>query len=133
VERWAELGFARRRSRVESSCKEAGRGVGHGPVPVAAWRTAEGGGQGSSGCLHAGGGGPTQSEAALCGEPAVGWHFCEPADPQANGRVERVDGHMEGWRARLRDDSALAGSDSRMPRGVCFWRQVAVSADGFVT
>jgi len=47
------------------------------------------------GCLHAGGGRPTESYAAFCGRLPVGWHFCEPADPQAKGGVERLQGYME--------------------------------------
>jgi transposase len=47
------------------------------------------------GCLHAGGGRPTESYAAFCGRLPVGWHFCEPADPQAKGCVERLQGYME--------------------------------------
>ena len=47
------------------------------------------------GCLHAGGGRPTRDYAAWCGQLPVGWHFCEPADPQAKGAVERLQGYME--------------------------------------
>jgi len=47
------------------------------------------------GCLHAGGGRPTESYAAFCGRLPVGWHFCEPADPQAKGCVERLQGYLE--------------------------------------
>ncbi len=47
------------------------------------------------GCLHAGGGRPTESYAAFCGQLPVGWLFCEPADPQAKGCVERLQGYME--------------------------------------
>jgi transposase len=47
------------------------------------------------GCLHAGGGRPRESYAAFCGRLPVGWHFCEPADPQAKGCVERLQGYME--------------------------------------
>jgi len=42
------------------------------------------------GCLHAGGARPTVDYAAWCGRLPVGWHFCEPADPQAKGAVERL-------------------------------------------
>ena len=44
------------------------------------------------GCLHAGGGRPTEAYAAFCGQLPVGWLFCEPADPQAKGAVERLQG-----------------------------------------
>lgn len=47
------------------------------------------------GALHAGAGRPTEQFAALCGRLRVGWHFCEPADPQAKGIVERLQGYME--------------------------------------
>lgn len=47
------------------------------------------------GALHAGGGRPTEPFAALCGRLRVGWRFCEAADPQAKGLVERLQGYME--------------------------------------
>jgi transposase len=47
------------------------------------------------GCLHARGGRPTDVFAAFCGQLPVGWHFCEPADPQAKGCVERLQGYLE--------------------------------------
>lgn len=47
------------------------------------------------GCLHAGGGRPTDSYAAFCGQLPVDWQFCEPSDPQAKGVVERLQGYME--------------------------------------
>ncbi len=47
------------------------------------------------GCLHAGGGRPTESYAGFCGQLKTGWLFCEPADPQAKGVVERLQGYME--------------------------------------
>jgi transposase len=47
------------------------------------------------GCLHARGGRPTEAYAAFCGQLPVGWLFCEPADPQAKGCVERLQGYME--------------------------------------
>jgi transposase len=47
------------------------------------------------GCLHAGGGRPTQAYAEWCGRLPVGWYFCEPADPQAKGAVERLQGYLE--------------------------------------
>jgi len=47
------------------------------------------------GALHAGGGRPTDAFAAFCGQLKVGWHFCEPADPQAKGLVERLQGYVE--------------------------------------
>jgi hypothetical protein len=47
------------------------------------------------GCLHAGGGRPTESYAAFCGQLPVDWYFCEPQDPQAKGCVERLQGYLE--------------------------------------
>lgn len=47
------------------------------------------------GCLHAGGGRPTESYAAFCGQLRVDWCFCEPGDPQAKGVVERLQGYIE--------------------------------------
>jgi transposase len=45
--------------------------------------------------LHARDGRPTEAFAAFCGQLRVGWHFCEPADPQAKGVVERFQGYAE--------------------------------------
>ena len=45
--------------------------------------------------LHAGGGRPTIEFAGFCGALKVGWHFCEPRDPQAKGVVERLQDFME--------------------------------------
>ena len=47
------------------------------------------------GALHAGGGRPTDVYAAFCGQLALDWHFCEPADPEAKGLVERLQGYLE--------------------------------------
>jgi len=47
------------------------------------------------GCLHAGEGRPTDAYAAFCGQLRVDWHFCEPADPEAKGIAERLQGYME--------------------------------------
>ena len=47
------------------------------------------------GCLHAGGGRPTDAYAAFCGQLMLDWYFCQPADPQAKGAVERLQGFME--------------------------------------
>jgi transposase len=47
------------------------------------------------GCLHAGGARPTDAYAAFCGQLPVDWYFCEPADPQAKGAVERLQGYLE--------------------------------------
>jgi transposase len=45
--------------------------------------------------LHAGEGRPTREFAAFCGQLRVGWHFCEPRDPQAKGVVERLQDFAE--------------------------------------
>jgi transposase len=47
------------------------------------------------GCLHAGGGRPTESYAAFCGQLPVDWYFCEAKDPQAKGVVERLQEYLE--------------------------------------
>jgi transposase len=47
------------------------------------------------GALHAGGGRPTDVYAAYCGQLKVDWLFCERADPQAKGVVERLQGYFE--------------------------------------
>ena len=47
------------------------------------------------GALHGGQGRPTDAFAAFCGELAVGWHFCAPANPEAKGLVERLQGYLE--------------------------------------
>jgi transposase len=45
--------------------------------------------------IHSHAGRPTDAFAAFCGQLKVGWHFCEPADPQAKGAVERLQGYAE--------------------------------------
>jgi transposase len=45
--------------------------------------------------LHAGDGRPTRGYAAFCGQLRVDWYFCEPADPQAKGVVERLQDFIE--------------------------------------
>jgi len=47
------------------------------------------------GCLHAGAGRPTEAYAGFCGQLPVDWYFCEAADPQAKGVVERLQGYLE--------------------------------------
>ncbi len=47
------------------------------------------------GCLHVGRGRPTDVYAGFCGQLKLDWHFCAPADPQAKGAVERLQGYME--------------------------------------
>lgn len=45
--------------------------------------------------IHGHAGRPSDAFAAFCGELKVGWRFCEPADPQAKGAVERLQGYAE--------------------------------------
>jgi transposase len=45
--------------------------------------------------IHGHGGRPTDAFAAFCGQLKVGWRFCEPADPQAKGAVERLQQYAE--------------------------------------
>jgi len=45
--------------------------------------------------IHGHGGRPSNEFAAFCGLLKVGWRFCEPADPQAKGVVERLQGYLE--------------------------------------
>jgi hypothetical protein len=45
--------------------------------------------------IHGHGGRPTEAFAAFCGQLRVDWRFCEPADPQAKGAVERLQGYAE--------------------------------------
>jgi transposase len=45
--------------------------------------------------IHGHGGRPTVEFAGFCGQLRVDWRFCEPADPQAKGAVERLQGYAE--------------------------------------
>jgi transposase len=45
--------------------------------------------------IHGHGGRPTAEFAGFCGQLKVDWQFCEPADPQAKGAVERLQGYAE--------------------------------------
>jgi hypothetical protein len=45
--------------------------------------------------IHGHNGRPSEAFAAFCGQLRVGWRFCEPADPQAKGAVERLQGYAE--------------------------------------
>jgi transposase len=47
------------------------------------------------GCLHAGGGRPTEAYAAFCGQLPFDWRFCDPGDAPAKGAVERLQGYLE--------------------------------------
>lgn len=45
--------------------------------------------------IHGHAGRPSDAFAAFCGQLRTGWRFCEPADPQAKGAVERLQGYAE--------------------------------------
>jgi transposase len=45
--------------------------------------------------IHRHAGRPSEAFAAFCGQLRVDWRFCEPADPQAKGCVERLQGYAE--------------------------------------
>jgi transposase len=45
--------------------------------------------------IHGHQGRPSEAFAAFCGQLRIGWRFCEPADPQAKGAVERLQGYAE--------------------------------------
>jgi transposase len=47
------------------------------------------------GCLHAGGGRPSEPFAGFCGQLSVGWRILDPGDCQAKGMIERLQGYME--------------------------------------
>jgi transposase len=47
------------------------------------------------GCLHAGGGRPSEAFAAFCGQLSVGWRILDPGDCQAKGMIERLQGFIE--------------------------------------
>jgi transposase len=47
------------------------------------------------GCLHAGGGRPTEEFASFCGQMSVGWRILDPGDCEAKGVVERLQGFIE--------------------------------------
>lgn len=47
------------------------------------------------GCLHAGGGRPSEEFASLCGQLSVGWRILDRRDCQAKGVVERLQGFIE--------------------------------------
>jgi hypothetical protein len=47
------------------------------------------------GCLHTGGGRPTEEFASFCGQLSVGWRILDPGDCQAKGVSERLQGFIE--------------------------------------
>jgi transposase len=47
------------------------------------------------GALHAGHGQPSDAFASFLGQLRLGWQFCAPADPEAKGVVERLQGYMQ--------------------------------------
>jgi transposase len=72
------------------------------------------------GALHAGEGRPTEPFAAFCGALPVGWRFCEPADPQSKGLIERLNGYIrtsfEPGRAFLGPDDVQSQIDDWFDR-----------------
>ncbi len=72
-----------------------GRALGDGPLFVVARGACETDGLDREGCLHAGGGRPTDAYAGFCGQLLLDWYFCEAKDPQAKGVVERLQGYLE--------------------------------------
>jgi hypothetical protein len=49
--------------------------------------------------IHGHGGHPSDEFAAFCGQLRVSWQFCEAADPQAKGVVERLQDFIERSRS----------------------------------
>jgi transposase len=47
------------------------------------------------GCLHAGGGRPTDVYAGFCERLPVDWYICGPGDAPAKGCVERLQGYLD--------------------------------------
>lgn len=45
--------------------------------------------------IHGHAGRPSEAFASFCGQLKVAWRFCEKADPQAKGAVERLQGYAE--------------------------------------
>jgi transposase len=45
--------------------------------------------------IHGHDGRPSVEFAGFCGQLKIDWHFCQPADPQAKGAVERLQGFLE--------------------------------------
>ena len=45
--------------------------------------------------IHGHAGRPSEAFASFCGQLKLAWRFCEPADPQAKGAVERLQGYAE--------------------------------------
>ena len=87
--------LARRRWRADLQQGGAGRAVGHEPLRVVVGRVAGADGLGSRGVLARG---RRPTDRGICGvvRAAAGrLVFCEPADPQAKGAVERLQGYLE--------------------------------------
>ena len=88
--------LARRRRRAGVLQADAGPAVGHRALSVVARRAAGDAGLGSPGRAARRRRAPDRaSSPRFCGQLRVGWHFCEPGDPQAKGVVERLQGFME--------------------------------------
>ncbi len=88
--------LARGRRRADLLQADAGPAGRHPALPVVAGRAAarRWSGIARPGCTPAAAGRPSEF-AAFCGALRVGWHFCERADPQAKGVVERLQEFLE--------------------------------------
>jgi hypothetical protein len=70
--------------------------VGDGALPVVVRRAAGAAGLGPWGCPARGPRAPHRRLClSFCGQLKLDWHFCEPADPEAKGIVERLQGYLE--------------------------------------
>jgi hypothetical protein len=87
--------FPGRRWGVGVPPRDAGCSAGRGPELVVTGRLPPMPVWDREGCWHGGAGQPAQSLAAFCGQPKVGWRFCERSDPQAKCVVERLRVHTE--------------------------------------
>ena len=112
--------LARGRRRAGLLQADAGLAGRDRALPVVAGRAAADAGLGSPG-------GPARprrppdarSSPAFCGQLRVDWRFCEPADPQAKGGVERLQGFAETQlraRPRVRQRARLPGPARRLVR-----------------
>ena len=69
------------------------------------------------GCLHAGGGRPTDVYAGFCGRLPVDWYFCEPGDAPAKGSVERLQGYRRRTSSRAGGSRTSSTSSCSSTRG----------------
>ncbi len=92
-------------------------------LPVDARRAAEGARLGPPSGPHARDGRPTDASDAFCGQLRVDWHFCQAADPQAKGCVERLQDFMERSfdRVAVRQPARLSAPARRLVRAPREW------------